>query len=158
MTTTSSEDDKRRYQKTWRKLHPQTEKFWGGINRAAIQAVRKPGTTHICRQLSFIYEGDFLRITLPSGRALSYPSPRLATGKYGDTIVIFKDSAGGKWGDCRPIGFGGVEEFQRITTTLPDWATGLPIAAKVRNGPRFSKPEKAAPQPTTSTSSHTISS
>src|SRR5262249_28796434 len=36
-------------------------------------------------------------------------------------------------------GFGSVEEFQRIITTLPDWAEGLPVAAKVRNGPRFCK-------------------
>ena len=41
-----------------------------------------------------------------------------------------------------PIGFGGIEEFQHLITTLPDWAEGLPIAAKVRNGERFSKSEK----------------
>jgi DNA polymerase len=187
---TSSEDDKRRYQKTWRRLHQQTVKFWGGINRAAICAVRKPGTTFTCRQLTFIYDGEFLRIKLPSGRALSYPSPRLSTGKYGDTIVIFKDNAGGKWVDCRfgqgaygglwaenivqavsrdllaaamhrleaagylvtlhvhdeivaeaPDGFGSIEEFTRLITALPEWAEGLPVAAKVRNGPRFAKSE-----------------
>src|SRR5262249_5986335 len=134
-------------------------------------------------------------ITLPSGRALSYPSPRLATGKFGDTIVMFKDNAGGKFVDCRfgqgaygglwaenivqagsrdllaaamqrleaagyhivlhvhdeivaeaPIEFGNLEEFTRLITALPDWAEGLPIAAKVRNGPRFAKSEKAAPK------------
>jgi DNA polymerase len=188
---TSTEDDKRRYQKAWRRLHPQTEKFWGSINRAAIQAVRKAGEVFTCRQLTFIYDGEFLRITLPSGRALSYPSPRLSTGKFGDTIVIFKDSAAGKWVDCRfgqgaygglwaenivqavsrdllaaamqrleaagysivlhvhdeivaeaPDGFGSVEEFTRLITALPAWAEGLPVAAKVRNGPRFAKSEK----------------
>jgi hypothetical protein len=198
----SSDDDKRRYQHAWRRLHPQTVKFWGAINRAAIQAVRKPGETFACRQLTAVYDGEtFLRITLPSGRALSYPSPRLATDKFGNTIVVFKDSAGGKWVDCRfgqgaygglwtenivqavsrdllaaamhrleaagypvvlhvhdeivceaPIEFGGIEEFQRIITAVPDWATGLPVAAKVRNGPRFAKSEKAAPQPITLTS------
>jgi DNA polymerase bacteriophage-type len=190
---TSTEQDKKRYQKTWRRLHPQTEKFWGSINRAAIQAVREPGTPFSCGKLTAIYVGEFLRITLPSGRALSYPSPRLATGKYGDTIVIFKDSAGGKWGDCRfgqgaygglwtenivqavsrdllaaamqrlepagyqivlhvhdeivaeaPEGFGSVDEFTRLITASPEWADGLPVAAKVRNGPRFSKLEKPA--------------
>jgi hypothetical protein len=43
-----------------------------------------------------------------------------------------------------PINFGSVEEFQRLITTLPDWAGGLPVAAKVRNGERFSKAEKPA--------------
>jgi hypothetical protein len=41
-----------------------------------------------------------------------------------------------------PIEFGSIEEFQRLITALPDWAAGLPIAAKVRNGPRFSKSGK----------------
>jgi hypothetical protein len=43
-----------------------------------------------------------------------------------------------------PIEFGSVGEFQRLITTLPDWAKGLPITAKVRNGERFSKSEKPA--------------
>jgi DNA polymerase len=41
-----------------------------------------------------------------------------------------------------PENFGSLEEFQRLITTLPDWAEGLPIAAKVRAGLRFSKPEQ----------------
>src|SRR5262249_56898611 len=41
-----------------------------------------------------------------------------------------------------PIEFGNLEEFTRLITALPDWAEGLPIAAKVRNGQRFSKSEK----------------
>jgi hypothetical protein len=187
----SSDDDKRRYQHAWRRLHPQTVKFWGGINRAAIRAVRNAGVELTCRRLAFVYDGEFLRITLPSGRALSYPSPRLARDKFDNAIVIFKDAAGGKFVDCRfgqgaygglwaenivqavsrdllaaamhrleaagypvvlhvhdeivceaPIEFGGIEEFRRLITTLPDWAEGLPIAAKVRNGPRFAKSEK----------------
>jgi DNA polymerase len=190
---TSTQDDKKRYQKAWRRLHPQTVKFWGGINRAAIQAVRNKGVAFTCRQLTFIYDGEFLRITLPGGRALSYPSPRMSVDKFGNSIVIFKDSAGGKFVDCRfgqgaygglwaenivqavsrdllaaamqrleaagysivlhvhdeivaeaPDGFGSVEEFTRLITALPDWAEGLPVAAKVRNGPRFSKSEKTA--------------
>jgi hypothetical protein len=97
----SSDADKRRYQQTWRRLHPATVKFWRDINRAAIQAVRKPGDTFTCRQLTFVCDGDFLRITLPSGRALSYPSPRIGSDKYDNSIVIFKDATGGKFVDCR---------------------------------------------------------
>jgi DNA polymerase len=196
---TSTDDDKRRYQQAWRRTHPQTVKFWRGINTAAIQAVRKPGMTFTCRRLTFICEGGFLRITLPSGRSVPYPSPRLSTDKFDNSIVIFKDNAAGKWTDCRfgqgaygglwaenivqavsrdllaaamqrleatgypivlhvhdevvaeaPINFGGIDEFQRLITALPDWAEGLPVAAKVRNGPRFAKSEKpstTAPAP-----------
>jgi len=192
----STDDDKKRYQQTWRKLHPRTVKFWGNVNFAAIQAVRNPNTEFTCQKLRLISDGNFLRITLPSGRVLSYPFPRLGNDKFGNSIVIFKDNEKGKFVDCRhgqgaygglwtenivqaisrdllaaamhrleaagypivlhvhdeivaeaPDGFGNVEEFTRLITALPDWANGLPVAAKVRNGPRFAKSEKPAPAP-----------
>jgi DNA polymerase len=187
----TSDADKKRYQQTWRNAHPQTVQFWRSIDNAAIAAVRTPNSTFTCKRLALTYDGTFLRITLPSGRALSYPFPRLGAGKYDHAMVLFKDNAGGKWTDCRfgqgaygglwtenivqavsrdllaaamtrlmaasypvtlhvhdeivceaPIEFGSLEEFQRLITTLPEWAEGLPIAAKVRNGDRFSKSEK----------------
>jgi CHC2 zinc finger/Toprim domain len=45
-----------------------------------------------------------------------------------------------------PIGFGSTNEFQRLMTTLPAWADGLPVVAKVWNGPRYAK-SKAPAQP-----------
>jgi DNA polymerase len=99
---TSSEADKKRYQQTWRRLHPQTVAFWRNIDAAAIRAVRFPGRTFTVRQFSLSYDGaTFLQITLPSGRALRYPFPCLEPGKYGDLMVVFKDNAGGKFVDCR---------------------------------------------------------
>jgi DNA polymerase len=41
-----------------------------------------------------------------------------------------------------PDGFGSVEEFQQLITQVPAWAEGLPVAAKVRDGPRFAKINK----------------
>jgi DNA polymerase len=41
-----------------------------------------------------------------------------------------------------PNGFGSVDEFKRIVTEMPAWGEGLPIAAKVRSGPRFAKTEE----------------
>src|SRR5262249_10565521 len=38
-----------------------------------------------------------------------------------------------------PEGFGSKEEFNAILAALSDWAEGLPVAAKVREGPRFCK-------------------
>jgi DNA polymerase len=38
-----------------------------------------------------------------------------------------------------PIGFGSRQEFLQIITESPEWAAGLPIAAKVREGDRFCK-------------------
>jgi hypothetical protein len=48
-----------------------------------------------------------------------------------------------------PHGFGSEEEFRRLMLELPAWATGLPLAAKVRTGERYSKttaPIAAAPE------------
>jgi hypothetical protein len=196
---TSTEDDKKRFQATWRRLHPQTESFWRGISRITVAAVRKPGMLFQYKRLSIVADGDrVLRIGLPSGRTLSYPFPRLQPGKFDDMVVVFKDSAAGKWTDCRfgqgaygglwtenivqaisrdllaaamqrleaagypvvlhvhdevvceaPIGVGSIEEFQRLLTAVPEWAAGLPVAAKVRNGERFSKSSKPKPAATT---------
>ena len=43
-----------------------------------------------------------------------------------------------------PDGFGGEEEFVGIITELPPWADGLPVAAKVRSGPRFVEAEASS--------------
>src|SRR5262245_45594588 len=42
-----------------------------------------------------------------------------------------------------PKGFGGLDEFRAIMTTLPAWAGGLPIAAKAWTGARYVKPKSA---------------
>jgi hypothetical protein len=40
-----------------------------------------------------------------------------------------------------PDGFGSLEEYLRLVEQLPDWAEGIPVGAKGRNGPRFAKVE-----------------
>jgi hypothetical protein len=44
-----------------------------------------------------------------------------------------------------PIGSGSLEEFKRLLIAAPAWAEGLPIAAKVRESPRFNMPAEGAP-------------
>jgi DNA polymerase len=181
------------YRDKWRAEHPETVQFWYAVDRAAISAVQRPGTEYQAKQLKFRFEPPFLRITLPSGRSLAYPFPRIETNRFGSPCVMFKDSARGQWADCNfgqgfyggafvenivsgmardllagalqrlkaagypivlhvhdevvcevPDGFGSLEEFHRLITTVPVWAEGLPLAAKVREGKRFSKPDKPA--------------
>jgi hypothetical protein len=67
---TTDEATVRRYRDTWRTEHPQTVKFWYALDRAAIAAVRRPGTAFPVGRVSYRYDAPFLRLTLPSGRAI----------------------------------------------------------------------------------------
>ena len=44
-----------------------------------------------------------------------------------------------------PEGFGSLDEFLRLMTALPDWAAGLPLAAKAWCRTNYAKPQAAPP-------------
>ena len=48
----SSEAEIKQRQRGWRRAHPRTVAFWGAINRAAIQAVRKPNSVITCGRVA----------------------------------------------------------------------------------------------------------
>jgi len=98
---TSSEAQIKIYRDTWRRQHPATERFWYALDRAAVRAVASPATDQRADRFLFRYDRPFLRVSLPSGRSLSYPFPRLETGKYGSPRVTFLDNSSGKFVDCR---------------------------------------------------------
>ena len=192
----SDETTIKRYRDSWRASHPRTEHFWHTVDHAAITAVQRPDAEFRFRNLAFNCDDGFLRITLPSGKLLSYPSPRIETNRFGHACVVYRDNSSGKWVDCNfgkgaygglwteniisgiardllvaamiqledagyriilhvhdeiiaevPVGFGSIEEFQYLLTRVPAWAAGLPIAAKAREGERFSKPDAPAKAP-----------
>ena len=62
--------------RTWRSNRPLTVRLWKGLEDAAIQAV-KTKRTFAYRGIYFGMRGDFLHIKLPSGRMLSYMSPKM---------------------------------------------------------------------------------
>jgi DNA polymerase bacteriophage-type len=189
----STETDRERFKRIFRDHHPRTVAFWYGVDRAAIKAVRTPGSVHAVQGVSFCCDADFLKLTLPSGRVVRYPQPRLDTNRFDEPAVFFKDTAGGKWADCNygtgaygglwsenivqavardllaeamqrleaagypivltvhdeiiaevPNGFGSLDEFKRLLIAAPAWASDLPIAAKCREGERYSKPGPGA--------------
>ena len=65
---TSTRDQIKRRQQAWRNAHPETVRFWGAVNRAAIKALQKPGTVIQCKKIAFECKGTFLFMHLPSGR------------------------------------------------------------------------------------------
>jgi DNA polymerase len=94
---TSSQEQRERFKQIWRQRHPRTATFWRAIDYAAIKAVRKPGTAHAGGRVSFEADDMFLKLTLPSGRIVRYPSPTIMINRFDEPAVTFMDTALGKW-------------------------------------------------------------
>src|SRR5258707_856495 len=80
-----------------RRMHPRTQRFWKRVHRAVRLSFRvnvpirvdEPPSPEIIVRFT---DGN-LSITLPSGRAITYPNARLVPGKYEDPDVSFYDNA-----------------------------------------------------------------
>ncbi|HFZ8854032.1 TPA: DNA polymerase [Salmonella enterica subsp. houtenae serovar Rough:z4,z23:-] len=64
----------------WRRAHPETCDFWYQLERTVRAAIATPKKTLYCGYLKIRRDGAWLRIRLPSGRALCYPSPSIEKG------------------------------------------------------------------------------
>lgn len=64
----------------WRRAHPATCDFWYELERTVRTAIATPQKTLYCGYLKVRRDGAWLRIQLPSGRALCYPSPSIDKG------------------------------------------------------------------------------
>jgi DNA polymerase len=89
----------------WRTSRPKTEALWAGIENTVRVAIRKPGTTFICGRFKIRFEDAWLRIQLPSGRALCYPSARVEEGEKGQISYMGMNQYSRKW--CRLKSYGG---------------------------------------------------
>jgi DNA polymerase len=69
------------FKRMWREAHPAISSYWKELESAAIQAVLRPGVTVVARKLKFRRDGGWLRMVLPSGRAVCYASPKVEGGK-----------------------------------------------------------------------------
>lgn len=65
----------------WRRRNDSIVSFWYDCERKAVAAMKTPGTTITSGRLRFRLDGAWLKIVLPSGRALCYPAPRLERGR-----------------------------------------------------------------------------
>ncbi|SDH41738.1 DNA polymerase I [Propionivibrio dicarboxylicus] len=61
----------------WRYAHPAISSYWGELKEKVTAAINKPGETFIARRLKIRRDGAWLKIRLPSGRFLCYPSPQV---------------------------------------------------------------------------------
>jgi len=64
----------------WREANPRIASMWGELENAARQAIYKPGVAFPVGMVYFQRDGNWLRMMLPSGDCLAYPSPRVDEG------------------------------------------------------------------------------
>lgn len=69
------------FTRLWRYAHPNTTALWKGIEETAITAVYNSGNTYTYGRFKLRKDGAWLRIQMPSGRVLCYPSPKVEDGK-----------------------------------------------------------------------------
>lgn len=65
------------FKRLWRESHPATSSYWKDLEGVVRSAIQNPGQTLTCRKHKVRRDGAWLRIMLPSGRYLCYPSPRV---------------------------------------------------------------------------------
>ena len=63
--------------RAWRDAHPNISGYWGRLKNAVVQALYTRGQTYTTLGLKIKAAKSWLLITLPSGRSLCYPSPKI---------------------------------------------------------------------------------
>lgn len=73
--------------RAWRRAHPAITSLWADLKNTTLEAIDSPGKVFQVRALKVRRDGNWLRIVLPSGRALCYPAPRIEQVNGKDTVT-----------------------------------------------------------------------
>lgn len=65
------------FKRMWRRAHPEIVALCRELEDTVRAAIQNPGVTLPCRRFKIRRDGAWLRIVMPSGRALCYPKPRV---------------------------------------------------------------------------------
>lgn len=75
----------------WRKANPKVVELWKEVNSNAKRALKtRKKIVSKDGKLAFHYNGQVLRIRLPSGRCLFYFEPRLGENKFGSEAIKYR--------------------------------------------------------------------
>jgi DNA polymerase len=91
------------FKRLWRAAHPRTASFWSELEAAVRQAINNRGNTFQCRKLKVRRDAAWLRIVLPSGRALCYPSPAVDR-ETGEISYLGQNQYSRKWSRIKTYG------------------------------------------------------
>lgn len=88
----------KRVVKAYRTKYPEVPQLWNALNRAAIEALTRPGVRINANALvSFVKHGDHLHCILPNKGTLVYPFANLQPNKFRQMAIHYKSYAKGKW-------------------------------------------------------------
>ena len=95
----------------WRQSNPKIVEFWWAVDRCAKEAVRMHNKyeTH---GITFEYKSGMLIITLPSGRTLVYPKPRIGENQFGGECVTYE-------------GIGATKKWERLESYGPKFVENI---------------------------------
>lgn len=71
----------------WRTANPRTSTYWKELENDVKYAIQNPGQTIQSRKIKVRRDGNWLRLGLPSGRALCYPNPEVNSETGGITYL-----------------------------------------------------------------------
>ena len=96
-----SEDELKPIVDSWRNSNKAITKFWWDTDAAARETIITHSPTKLPWGMSFAMEGPLLRLTLPSGRKLSYVKPRIV-----DDSITYEGTlqTTGGWGRIESYG------------------------------------------------------
>ena len=115
--------------RTWRRAHPMISSYWKDLEDTVRQAIASPGVTFPCRKVKIRRDGAWLRIGLPSGRALCYPNPQVDDG--GKISYTGFDNYKKAWGK---VGTYGGKMFENITQAVAADQLAEPMPAVEAEG------------------------
>jgi DNA polymerase bacteriophage-type len=65
------------FKRMWREAHPKTVALWRGLGDGCRDAIQNPGDIIVYGKFKMQRTGQWLRLLMPSGRALCYPYPKV---------------------------------------------------------------------------------
>ena len=73
----------------WRAANPAIVRFWARVDKAAKRALKTKRPVHV-ENVTFLYDGTFLTIELPSGRKLYYYKPSFTVNRFGGESIKYR--------------------------------------------------------------------